>query len=799
MEYQDIIKELYGKLPDYLESQGIQINDQGFFSCIHPDHPDNNPSCSINKGNAAFEDKVFHCFSGNGHDGNIFTAAHWLEKMPLDGLHFWEVTVKTLCERYDLPYTDIQLDEDTKRKYQAFRGHTDAARVMHTMAFEGEKLRDNHIGIRHLLDRGITEESIKEWNIGILTAYKDYTDAIKKLGHTDEEFLHTNALLTKNIFNRDSFIIPIEDLKNQVVGFVSRNCRHAPNEHINQKYINSPATQIYTKGEILFGYNKVRKEKGPLYIVEGYLDAILLRQAGLKKVAAIGATVLTEHHVDLLFDNETDVILCLDGDKGGEDGTKLAIERLAKYSRFNLKIVDLPNSYDPDSYIRDFGLDKFLSLEKTTPFAWSLKHSSYSDDMTAVAQKIIPTIAAETSAIARLRMIKELSQFTAISNIDIKGDVDALVNKEDDKYVQELRDINQYVQMQLSRRKVSDTKAIIKEAYNKIDIINDKYNSQKDLKMEHFHKLESLENKIKDGDYKYGLYAPNFPQFEEALDGIPYWANLGFFAGRPSAGKTAFMTALSLDIIEANDDSAIFYMSIDDNMDLLSTKMLAVRSGLTTSQIRQYSDLNSNDKDRFVEAMDFMKNISDRYIIADSTQGNSIDVLENHVRWFCKEYPNQKKIFLLDNFHKLHMDMRGSKQKNDAISETSSRIKDIADLNDINIMSTVELRKLQRETSRPTRQDMQGSNRLDYDAQFIGLIHNDYQVNPDTRILHETEFNGTLQSMPYIEVNLAKNKINGRTAQLAYEYNKYNMQFVEGSTREWKKLLKETPVNSLSF
>lgn len=1136
--YNNTIEQLYGKLPDYLESMGIAIDGKGFFSCIHPDHPDKNPSCSLNYGNV-LENKVFHCFSKIGHDGNIFTAAHWLENLPLQGADFWNVTVKTLCERYDIEFSALEVDEDTRRRFQAQRAQTDSARIIKSMSYDGLDLKTSHIGIKHLLDRGITEKSIRDFNIGVLSSFKEYVDAMFKLGHTDEEFLYSKGLMNKSIFNRDSFIIPIQNLKNQTVGFVSRNCRHDPNEHVNQKYVNSPNSDIYKKGEILFSYNSAIKQPGTLYIVEGYLDCMMMKQAGLEKVVALGSTVLTEKHVDILFDNETDICLCLDADKGGEDGTKLAIERLGVYSKFTIKIIDLPKDYDPDKFINEFGLDEFLKLEKLSPFMWSLKHSTYADDLTIVAQKMIPIIAADQSSISRLRMIKDLSNFTGISETDIKSDVDALVNKEDSKYVQELQDINQFVQMQLSRSRVSDTKAIIREAHNKIDILSDKYHNNKDLRLEYFHELEALQNKIITGEYKYGLAAPNFKMLEKTLDGIPYWANLMLLAGRPSSGKclgyntpilmydgsikpvqeikngdvvmgvnsqprvvqgatrgremmywvrqrsgmdyrvneshiislkrsrngrglnpkvkhgdienieiseylkksnkyknnmkgwktkvdfpkadtfidpyyfglwlgdgctsrpnnisgnineleirqylndfanqyglklvtykdarcnntinyslsktsgnkniiwelfkennvtnknnilkqfkinsyenrlkllagiidsdgyyngryveivmnnesliddikyvcdtlgfkctklfknttaqngykgtawrlningnldiiptkvkklksavrdwtmnsvvveqdriddyygftvdgdhlfllgdctvthnTCTATALSMDIIEANPDAAIFYMSIDDTMTLLSTKMLAVRSGLSTTEIRSYNSLTEDKQALVDEAMGFLKGVSDRYIIADTTKGNSVDALENHVKWFCKEFKNHKKLFFLDNFHKLQLEAKGMNQKKDVISDASSRIKDIADINDINIIATVELRKLLRETDRPTRQDMQGSNKLDYDATVVGLVHNDLQVNETSEIRHIMEVEGEAKEMPYIEVNIAKNKINGKIGTIPLKFNTHNMRVTEGNHSEWIRLKNKSKKRSQQF
>ncbi|MCP3683411.1 MAG: toprim domain-containing protein, partial [bacterium] len=315
-ENEDVIALLHPRLKDYLESQGVAINDQGFFSCIHPTHADVHPSCSINKGKPEYENKVFHCFSGR-HSGNIFTAAYWLEDMPIQGDEFWTNTVAELCKRFDIDYKPLEVSPDRRQKYQALRAHRDAASIITSMAWEGGELQTEHPGIAHLLERGITMDSISRFNIGVVSSFKEYHRRMRDLGWTSEEYLQSISLLRKSIFRRDGFILPIYNMKNQPVAFVTRNTSFLPNEHTGEKYYNSVNSNIYSKGDILYNYNNVVKENGALYIVEGYLDAIYLQQCGIKKVAAIGAVYITDQHVDMLFNNETDINLAFDGDGGG--------------------------------------------------------------------------------------------------------------------------------------------------------------------------------------------------------------------------------------------------------------------------------------------------------------------------------------------------------------------------------------------------------------------------------------------------------------------------------------------------
>ena len=108
--------QLIPRLREYLVYQGVTINDQQFFSCIAPDHPDHNPSCSIG-GNISPPESVFHCFSC-GKSGNIFHACHFLEKKPISGPGFFEDTLVHLSKMFEIEYEPVKISDDVKREYQ---------------------------------------------------------------------------------------------------------------------------------------------------------------------------------------------------------------------------------------------------------------------------------------------------------------------------------------------------------------------------------------------------------------------------------------------------------------------------------------------------------------------------------------------------------------------------------------------------------------------------------------------------------------------------------------------------------
>lgn len=790
----DVFTALRPKLREYLTLKGIDIDDNGFFSCIHPNHPDIHPSCSIG-GN--LNEEVFHCFSCRTA-GNIIHAVHFLDKKPITGLGLYTDTLPYLCKMFDIPYEPIEISEDQKREFQKRRAYEDAVNVVHSLIYKKQdKIRvidQEHPAIKHLLARGITIETIKRFKIGCIPSHKEYLDEMKTLGWVDKSYLESADLANRKIFSPTGIIIPIFDDKNRAVGFVTRRTDMDTNAHGEEKYVNSQNSDIYHKSEILFNYNNCKLEDGQLFIVEGYLDAVYMVQAGISNVAAIGATMLTEEHVDMLFtDKFRNIVVCLDSDEGGRRGVKLAIDRLASYKGFKVRIMELPEGKDPDTFIRENGKEKFLDLARVdqslSPFAWMLKCTTFEDDPMETAKKAIPTIAAEESNIVRLQMIRELSRLTGLTEADIRKDVDSLVNKESSRFLEELSDINNYVQVQLSRKKIRDTKGILEEALLKVKTLEGQFNNETDNRSEYVEKLEDVKNRITSGEFKYGLRAARFKKFYENFDGIPYTTCLTLLGGRPSTGKTMYLISLGMDIIDTEEDAAIFFMSIDDTTELMTFKMLAMKSGLSTSEIKRYSELTPDKKQRVDSAWAWIETNSDRFILADATAGNTIDSLENHVNWFTKNFKTKKKLFFLDNFHKLRFSNVGRGKKTEAVSDGSERIKELTQLNDLHMIATVELRKLESSQSRPQLTDLKDSVQLEYDADIIALVHNDKQVKEDTYLVWQGPAkDGFLRLMPYIELNIWKNKITGQLRPIAYRLNDYNLRIDEVPESEIRAL-----------
>ena len=134
----------------------------------------------------------------------------------------------------------------------------------------------------------------------------------------------------------------------------------------NAKYLNSPESSIYTKGRILYGLSFAKDEIRKLdkaILVEGYMDLISLHQAGIKNVVAVSGTALTEEQVQLLSRYTKNVVLLFDADTAGIKASMRSIELLLRKD-MEIKIASLPAGEDPDSYVNNFGPEKFDEVIK---------------------------------------------------------------------------------------------------------------------------------------------------------------------------------------------------------------------------------------------------------------------------------------------------------------------------------------------------------------------------------------------------------------------------------------------------
>ena len=312
-----------------------------------PFHDDRNPSFCV------IPEKGFYICMSCRETGDVFTFA-----MKRLGLDFVDA-VKHVAGRSGVEIREVsggQPEEDPNRPLYELNA---LARD-----FFIERLADPSGGRRardYLTFRGIDQETAERFGLGYAPDdWRALREAAGKHGYEDDLMIEAGLLTTSEKSSepydrfRDRIVFPIEALGGKTVAFGGRVLGKGEK---GPKYLNSPETPIYHKGDILYGLswarNRIRRE-GAALVVEGYMDVVALAAAGFENVVATLGTALTERHAALLSRYSDRVHLLFDSDEAGMRATFRAADTLLAVS-IHPSVVSLPPGEDPDTLIRKEG------------------------------------------------------------------------------------------------------------------------------------------------------------------------------------------------------------------------------------------------------------------------------------------------------------------------------------------------------------------------------------------------------------------------------------------------------------
>lgn len=294
-------------------------------------------------------------------------------------------------------------------------------------------------GREHLAKRGVSETTAREARIGYAPfAWQALCDTLQRervpldvavlaglLGKKDEGRYYDTF--------RGRLMVPIRDPEGRVIAFGGRVVEGDD----QRKYINSRETPLYTKSRVLYGLDTAReavRKTSSVTLVEGYFDAIALREAGITNAVALCSTVLTPEHMKLLERLEVrQVDVLLDGDEAGRRGAvKLAGPLLG--GGVSTRVVALPDGHDPDTFLRDFGREGYDALLRDArPLSsWVIGRAiggageAYEDRLRALAE-LRPVVAALAEGAPRSMFLGEIARQLGVGPGDVaaffRGDV----------------------------------------------------------------------------------------------------------------------------------------------------------------------------------------------------------------------------------------------------------------------------------------------------------------------------------------------------------------------------------------
>jgi DNA primase len=341
-----------------LVSEFVELKKQGrLYKSVCPFHSEKTASFIVDS-----DKNIWRCFGACSTGGDIFSFMMKKENLSfLDSLEFLRKKLGISTQNYNLQKSK-EIEEIKKINYLAlefFRSNL--------FSSEGENVRN------YLKNRGIEKESAINFDLGYNPRGKKLSEYLQNKDYALESLIQY-GLISKSAngkeldFFSDRLIFPIKSQKDDILGFGGRVLSDR-----NPKYINTKKNSLFDKGAVLYGIDQAFeyiRDNDECVLVEGYTDVIIAHQYGFKNVVASMGTAITIYQASKIADISNAAIIALDSDQAGTEATLNALDKSwgifssnskdlptgitnkAVRKNFVLRVIDLPEDTDPDSFIR---------------------------------------------------------------------------------------------------------------------------------------------------------------------------------------------------------------------------------------------------------------------------------------------------------------------------------------------------------------------------------------------------------------------------------------------------------------
>ncbi len=372
------------------------------FKANCPFHGEKTPSFMVSP-----EKQIYHCF-GCGKGGNVYSFL-----MEYEGVGFVEA-VKELAGPLNVEVDRYLTGSEDRSRFDPFYRAMEFAQMHFRKGLE-----ESEEASGYLEKRGFGKELVETYRIGFAgpsweSLYKAATEAgIKKDALLEMGLIMRSRGSTgyRDYF-RNRIMFPIRNLPGRVVGFAGRVM-----DNSEPKYLNSMENPIYHKGKILYGLDQtkddIRKSRTAL-IVEGYVDHLMLWQSGITNISAVCGTSLTEDQARLLARYAKRIYIINDGDRAGVRAAVRAADQLV-IEGLDTSIVILPETEDPDSFIRKEGVEALHKLMSSAPDYFNYLHgeanrgSRTSSRRRQVVEHLLATVSRVEDGVRRELLLQEVS------------------------------------------------------------------------------------------------------------------------------------------------------------------------------------------------------------------------------------------------------------------------------------------------------------------------------------------------------------------------------------------------------
>jgi DNA primase len=328
------------------------------YSACCPFHLEKTPSFTISP-----EKQFFYCF-GCGASGNALSFIMDFERLS------YPEAIEQLARSVGLDVPrEVQTEAQIKREEEKKSIYTLLEKADDFFQTQLRQHPSKHMAVSYLKNRGLDGKTAKEYGVGF--APPGWDNLLKSLATNDEEkhLLIEGGMLVhqaqeKKLYDRfrHRIMFPIRDTRGRVIGFGGRVLGDD-----KPKYLNSPETPVFHKGQELYGLFEARlayRELPRLLVVEGYMDVVSLAQFGIRYGVATLGTACSQDHLERAFKYTNEVVFCFDGDKAGRSAAHRALESslTTMADGRTVKFLFLPEGEDPDTLVRQIGPEKFEHL-----------------------------------------------------------------------------------------------------------------------------------------------------------------------------------------------------------------------------------------------------------------------------------------------------------------------------------------------------------------------------------------------------------------------------------------------------
>jgi DNA primase len=398
-----------------------------------PFHDDKTPSFMVSPSK-----QICKCFAcGEGGTAINFLMKHEQITYP--------EALRWLAKKYNIEVEEKELTEEEKKE-QSDRESMFIVNDWAMKYFQDVLKKDPDgiaIGKQYFRSRGIRDDIIEKFNLGYALSKRDaLATAAQKAGY-QAEFLEKTGLCIRNergVNDRYAgrVIFPWLNVSGRVVAFGGR-LLDARTKGVQQKYVNSPDSEIYHKERELYGLFQAKKaiaKEDRVYMVEGYTDVIAMHQCGLENVVANSGTALSNYQIRLLRRFTQNITLLYDGDEAGIHAAMRGTDMLLAEG-MNIKVLLLPDGDDPDSFSRKHTAQEFKDyIEQNQTDFITFKTRLTVENVTDPVKRseaiggIVKSISVVPDLILRSTYLSELSQRLGIKEQTLLDSMNGMIQKD---------------------------------------------------------------------------------------------------------------------------------------------------------------------------------------------------------------------------------------------------------------------------------------------------------------------------------------------------------------------------------